>query len=283
MHLRPPHGRPRRAAVVTLLGAGVLLALGASCSSSDQPAVSSDASGPTSAPTSSTIVPADPETTVDVLFTGDSVMQQVAAAGIDALDVTGVHATFASTIAIAGQPETVVGWQTVMAVDPPDLVVVMVGTWERDAVRAGLQQGGWPEPYLEQVTPFVETLTAAGAEVVWLTYPPSEGEEASDVAALNEALTALPARFPGVQVVDAGSTVAGPSGERVRTVVDDDGVERVVREPSVHLCPDGVVRVATPMVAAVAEQLAVTPNPGWEQGAWREDPSLFTDLATCEG
>jgi hypothetical protein len=256
----------------------VLLASTVACTATDEP------SPPSS--TTTTGVPEEPsaegEPPVEVLFTGDSVMQQVAAAMIEAVDGPEAQASFASTIAIADQPETLVGWQTVMAVEPPDVVVVMVGTWERDAVRAGLQQGGWPEPYLAQVGPFLETLTGAGADVVWLTYPPGGSDEANDVAALNEALAALPDRFPGVTVIDAGSEVAGPSGERVRTVVGADGVEQAVREESVHLCPEGVVLMATPVVADLSERLGIALQPGWEQGAWRRDPALFTDPAACE-
>jgi hypothetical protein len=277
-----PGWRRRRARQAIAVGVLVGLAVAAACSASGddaEPSTPSTAADPAASaePPASNAEPA-----LEVLVTGDSVMQQVAAAVVDAVDGPEVQARFASTIAIADQPETVVGWETVMAVEPPDVVVVMVGTWERDAVRAGLAQGGWPAPYLDQVAPFVETLTAAGAEVVWLTYPPGDGDEASDIAALNEAVAALPDRFPGVAVVDAGAEVAGPSGERLRTLVGPDGVEQAVREESVHLCPDGVVLVAAPVVADLAERLGFTPRSGWEQGEWRDDPTLFTDPAACE-
>jgi hypothetical protein len=251
---------------------GLLLVL--ACSPDDQ---ATDADVTTStAPT--TTAPPEP---VRVVFTGDSVMDQVAAALTAALQGPLVETSFTATIAVADKPETVTGWQAALAVDPPDLVVVLVGTWEQDVVVAAQAEGAWPAPYLDRVTPFLDVLAAAGTDVLWLRYPPGAAEAAAPIAALNAAIAAMPDRFPGVSELDAGGAVAGPYGEHVRTVVDDDGVTRVVREPGVHLCPDGVVLVARRVVAELAARLDVEPNPAWEQAAWRSDPALFTDPLAC--
>lgn len=264
-------GLRRRRGHRGLLTLVVLVVLVAACRGGSDPAPASTTSAPpTTAPAPTAVV-----------LTGDSVMHQVASAIVDALGGTEAELTFASTIAVAGRAETVAGWQTVLAVDPPDLVVIMVGTWELDAVRAGRATGPWPQAYHDQVAPLLDALHQAGTEVVWSTYPPADGEQADDVVALNEAVLSLPDRFPDVTVVDAAATITGPGGSLVRTTTGVDGVERVVRDLGVHLCPDGVVHVARPLVDELAGRMGRAARPGWEGGAWRSDPALFTDPAAC--
>lgn len=271
-----PSRSPRRAplrvgiALVLLLAVVLVIAGGAALRSDGQP---KDA----------------PTRPAEVAFAGDSMMREVAAALIAATEGPDVHSSFVLSATLADDPAAIQGWSTRAATKPPDQVVVLIGTWERatPGVAASLQQPSWPTPYIEAVRPFTDAITGAGGEVLWLGYPPmywpDDPTGGVNVARLNQAYAAVGASVPGVTYLDAGAEVAGPDGSSVRSVVGEDGQEVVLRQLDQHLCPDGVVLVARPVVEELEQRLGITANSGWEQASWRHEPEHFQNPEQCPG
>jgi hypothetical protein len=227
-------------------------------------------------------------TTVDrgaprVLLAGDSIMRELSAGLVAALEGP-THASFVATPYLAGNTAALAEWTQRVRDDAPDVVVVLIGTWEGVTVAQGFREPDFAATYAEQVRPFVELLTDAGASILWLGYPPLElAAESEQLAAFNRAWATLPTHFPGLQYLGAGDAIA-PTGTFQLTVPLPDGGEALVRQTDGrHLCPDGVVLMARPVVAEVAARLGVEPVADWESAPWRADPTRFEHPELCPG
>lgn len=281
--------RAGRLAAVLL---AVLLAPGAACAAGDDAAPTAaeataageaGASGAAgSAPpttTTSTAPPGPPQ----VVLAGDSLMRELSAPLIAAL-AGPAEASYVAMPSVFETPTAVAEWEGRMASAPPDLVVVLVGTWEGILVQQRHLEPGFADVYAEGVRPFVDVVAGGGAEVLWLGYPALDtAEEAAQLAALDEVWSGLPGVFPGVSYLDAGEAVA-PAGEFLETVPLPGGGDLRVRQgDGRHLCPEGALLMAEPVVQAVADQLGLTPNPGWQEGGWRDDPAAYEHPELCGG
>lgn len=271
-----------------------LLATGAACGAGDdgEPATAEatgaggageagagGAAGPAPSTTASTAPPGPPQ----VVLAGDSLMRELSAPLIAAL-AGPAEPSYVAMPSVFETPTTVAEWEARMASTPPDLVVVLVGTWEGILVQQRHLEAGFADVYAEGVRPFVEAVVGGGAEVLWLGYPALDlADEAAQLAALDEVWSGLPGVFPGVAYFDAGEAVA-PGGEFLETVPLPGGGDLRVRQgDGRHLCPEGALLMAEPVVQAVAEQLDLTPNPGWQEGGWRDDPAVYEHPELCGG
>lgn len=212
-----------------------------------------------------------------LLLLGDSVMQEVAA-GVDAAFGPAVETTYVGTPTLGDDLHFAEEWERLRAEDPPELVVVMVGTWELLLVS---EQSEWEASYRRNLDPIVRAITE-DSELVWLIHPPLQ-DPASD-ARLDQ-LTAiwadLPHQYDGVSTLDAGRAVA-PDGEFHTLLTVADGRELLVRQlDGRHLCPEGVVLVAGAVIDEVGPLLGADPQPGWEDGAWRDDELVFPNPELC--
>jgi hypothetical protein len=237
---------------------------------------SSPAAAPSSGDTS-------PEATgPEVVFIGDSMMGELVPAISEAFEGT-VQTRYVVTTTIGDEPlET---WREMLAEHTPDVVVVLVGTWERMIDVDAHLEPGWPQSYTRRVEPFLDLMSDAGTEVLWLGYPPMAWEDGPEgtaqVAAMNDAYATLPALDPGVTYLDAGATLGGYLGESVRSYVDEQGEEVVLRVTDQHMCPAGVERMARPVIADLMQRLDVAPAAAWELGAWRHEPGNFQHPEEC--
>jgi hypothetical protein len=222
----------------------------------------------------------------EVVFAGDSVMGQVAAAATSAFDPTVVDASFVLTPTIAADARVLDVWRERVEEQAPDVLVVMVGIWETTIVGDRFVRPGWPSSYVEQLLPFLELMEEVGTGVVWLSYPPVDFPDnrpmTAQIEAMNRVYATLPEHSPAVEHLDAGAQVASAEGTSVPTLVGADGVERVVRLEDQHLCPEGARLIAEPVVELVGQQLGVEPSAGWQDGPWREG-ELFDQPASCQG
>lgn len=233
----------------------------------------------TEAPTTTTSVPPGgrqptPEDPLRVIFAGDSLMGNLAPAATAALNGGGsVDARFVLSPSVARDPTVQVLWQTQIEQFDPDVVVMLIGTWE-NAVEGGRPgDPGWREAYEPNVLdPFVQLLTSGGAQVIWIGMPAvSDPERTWDYVALNQVYADLPNRYPGqVDYVDGGAAVSSPEGGYIEVLnIPGVGELRLRRTDGTHLCPDGAVLIARPVLEIIQQDWNVPLLPAWENAEWR--------------
>lgn len=262
--------------VAAVVAAGSLLA---ACGTTD--GSTSATAGPTSteAPTTTTSLPPGgrqptPEDPLRVIFAGDSLMGNLAPATTAALNGGGAaEAQFILSPSVARDPTVQVLWQTQVEQFDPDVIVLLIGTWENAAEGGSPGDPGWREAYEPNVLdPFVQLLTSNGAHLIWIGMPAvSDPDRTWDYVALNQVYADLPNRYPGqVSFIDGGGAVSGPQGGYAEVVPIPGGGEiRLRRTDGTHLCPDGVVLIARPTLREIVADWNVPLLANWETAPWR--------------
>ncbi len=221
-----------------------------------------------------------------VMFVGDSVMGEVALSAGAALSAS-VGTTSVGHRLQVGVLGLGDGWRERWASDlaglRPDTVVVMVGPWDlNDATRPDgtvwrLGDPGFLDWYRAELHAWVDTLTASGSEVLWLSVPPvRDAVLAAQLQPIDAEFRLLAADRPDVEYLDTAILVGDPSG----AYLERDPASNVALRMTdgLHLCPEGAARIADAVVA----HLGVGPiDPAaWRDGAWRLDAERF-DPANC--
>jgi uncharacterized protein len=276
----PSRSLPRAAALLAVLALAAALA---ACGTTDGSSADGSETSTTEAPTTTTSLPPGgrqptPEDPLRVIFAGDSLMSNLAPAAVAALNGGGAaDARFVLNPSVARDPTVQVLWQAQIDEFDPDVIVMLIGTWENAA--EGRAEGGtpgdpgWRESYEPNVVdPFVQLLTSGGADVIWIGMPAVvDPEKTWDYVALNQVYADLPNRYPGqVQYVDGGAAVSAPEGGYVEVIPIPGGGEiRLRRTDGTHLCPDGVVLIARPTLRTIVHDWNVPLLANWETAPWR--------------
>ncbi|MBL8776154.1 MAG: hypothetical protein JNK12_09490 [Acidimicrobiales bacterium] len=261
-----------RAGMVCALALVVCLTTGA-CGSSGPEA------SPGARPTTTTAASDGAPPSVRVVLGGDSVMASLVPAVRAALgDQAQVDYLAAPTISTASDRAA---WEAGIEEHDPDLVVVLVGPWEVLQPGFAPTETGWPATYADEVLdPLVASLTAGGARVLWVEMHSSTKVATTlSFAVLGAQARALAEREEAVDVIDAGAFVDHPDGTLADVLRAADGAPERIRRldgTGVHLCPAGVVRLATPVLDWLTDHAdePVSLVPGWEGAAWRWPPEL---------
>jgi hypothetical protein len=215
-----------------------------------------------------------------ITLAGDSVMAGLAPALEAALEQSGAaEVEFVLTPSILRDATVRFTWEKELDEFDPDVIVMFVGTWELGEVtnRIGTSVGpgdpAWRAAYDKDILdPWVDLITAEGAEVIWLGAPAVEVPEVDSLFdALNDAYRALPDRWPSVAYLDSTDALAGSADEGFVPIATTPDGERVrVRQiDGLHLCPDGAVLLADAVLARIEADHAVREAPGWAEGSWR--------------
>lgn len=279
--------RVRRAAWA-LVPALVVLAAATACATDvEAPAVAQGtepASADTDAPTTTTTsVPPGgrqptPEDPLRVVLAGDSVMNGLAPAIATALNEGGdSQVQFDLAPSIARDTASRVLWQQQLDATSPDLVVMLIGTWERGDAAFEPGDPNWAPQYQQQVLdPFAEMVTDSGAQILWIGMPAVDSEsDTLQLVALNSQFRALADRDEDVDYLEGGDYLNGPDGGYTDLLPGADGtLERVRRLDGLHLCPEGSERLAVPVLEYAQQQWNVRIADGWETMPWREPPTL---------
>lgn len=272
-HRSGRRGRSRqRSAVLALAIAGVTLAIAA-------PGCSQDA-GPADAAPPTTLPPhRDPTAThpLRVVLAGDSVMLDNLEFGFVAALNEGGEALASQVwlLSLTRDVSSRLQLKRTMRAQDPDLLVVAQGVWELDAVEDDMHDPGWREHYEQDVVrPFVDRVTADGAEVLWIGIPAwNNPPGATDLATLQDVYREVAADDDRVAFLDAADYVDDPSGAFTYQLPGPDGTPEPVRNrDGLHLCPAGVVRVVAPALAWIQQQWRVTVAPGWRHAGWDHGP-----------
>ena len=235
--------------------------------------------GPDEAPTTTTSEP--PMAVERVTLAGDSVMAGLEPALSAALGAGEVESDFILTPSVLRDATVRFTWGQRLEEFGPDVIVMLVGTWEAGAAVSGVGQsaGGledpaWGESYVTDVLePWAELLTADGAQVVWVGAPVTADEGNNFVfAILNAAYRDLAERNDSVHYIESSTILSDddgqythastlPSGEYVRTRQTD----------GLHLCAQGAIDLAGAVLDEIGVFGELSVPPGWQDGDWRQD------------
>jgi len=213
-----------------------------------------------------------------VVMAGDSVMNGLAPAVATALNEGGEsEVVFELAPSIVRDAGSRVLWQRRLDEFAPDLVVMLIGTWEKRDPNFNPGDPAWAANYQEQVLdPFAAMITDAGARLLWIGMPavPTDSDTLQFVA-LNSQFEALADRDDAVDYVEGGEYLNGPDGGWTDVLARADGIpERVRRTDGLHLCPGGSERLATPVIQYAQEQWNVAVGGNWQNAPWRVPPTL---------
>jgi hypothetical protein len=273
------------------LGLALLLLLGAACGDTEQGGTSAagpDGAGPggevtddstpaEAEPTTTTLPPGGrvptPEDPLRVLLAGDSVMAGLAPAVTSALESGGAaDATFTLSPTLPHEDLDWAGWQARLAELQPEVVVVLVGVWERTEVSIAdpAWRSGWDAAVRD---PFAEMVDAAGARLLWVGMPAVPQVALSlEFAALNDAFQeqAAQATDGSVQYVDGPAAVAAPDGTHPAVIPRPGGrLARVRQVDGTHLCADGSTLMARAVLETLQGDWQVPVGETWTTDAWR--------------
>ena len=219
-----------------------------------------------------------PDDPLRVILAGDSVMADLAPAVIDALGRGGsVEAKFVLAPGVALDATSTVLWRQQLSTFDPEVIVVLVGTWETDGDLGPPGRLGWRARYDREVLdPFVELVTGEGAELIWVGMPAVRDATSTFLLAeLNAAYGGLADRHEQVTYVPGGEFVSAPDGGYAEFLEGPDGLERARRVDGLHLCPAGAIRLAEPVIDAIADRWNVPRADDWQTGDWRRPPALL--------
>lgn len=263
--------RGRRALRVGLAAlVAVSLAAGAACSGAEDGAPDGAASPATSEPVAR--VP-------EIVVGGDSVAASLVPALAAALgDRAHVDYLAAATISTASDR---LAWRSGVEGYDPDLVVVLTGPWEVLQPGFAPTEPDWPATYARSVLdPLADDLTAGGARVLWIEmHAATKASTTLSFSVLATQVRALADRRDDLDVLDSGEFVDLPGDLPADVLPGPDGAPQRIRRQDgtgVHLCPAGVVRLATPVLRWIAEEAALPDlgAEGWQEASWRWPPEL---------
>jgi hypothetical protein len=164
------------------------------------------------------------------------------------------------------------------------VIVMFVGLWELGQITHSSGEAleptepGWQETYEADVLdPWIEFITQADAEVLWVGTPAVDNDDLNpSFAALNLAWRTAADRWDPVTFVDAGPTLGLPEDGFTTFVRNEEGRRVRARQvDGLHLCADGAALLATDVLAVITELWAVPLAPLWQDGTWKEDERAY--------
>jgi len=139
----------------------------------------------------------------------------------------------------------------------PDLVIVMVGENDNQALRAPngavetqIGTGAWPPAYEQRVERFAKLATRSGAHVIWVGLPVERDEARwTFIQRQNTIYEIVADRLPNVAYLDTWELFGKPDGGYTAYYRDGDRVEVVRESDGVHFTATGY----TIMVEKIAQ------------------------------
>lgn len=164
---------------------------------------------------------------------------------------------------------------------------VEIAACETEGVRV------WFEFQLAEVR---EHLTATGAHLIWVTYPPMAHDPdpaaraalAENIAYVNEIAADFASAHADVTVVDGWAPLA-LDGEYASYLPERGAAWRQARQPDgVRICPHGAALVADAVAEALVPEWRGGLDQDWVEGAWRSDDVFYVpqrdigDVTLCD-
>lgn len=240
-------------------------------SSDAVPAGSVETTAPTTTTTSTTTAATESPT---VIVAGDSIIYDVSPALVEALDPETARVVPMVAPSMSAESSQVAILEAITA-ERPDVVVVMVGIWERvyrTPDGAELGDPGWDEAYATvALDPIAEAVAEIGGRLLILGPPHIRvPEDDAEITKLEEVWRDYADAHSDVAFVDADPWL---NDSAVFVELDEDGptTTRIRRIDGIHLCEEGARRIASGILDQLAPELegvATPPATGWETGAW---------------
>lgn len=271
-----------RAPLAALAVAGVLLA---GCGS-DDPDEAARATTTTTVveSTTTTTEPLPPggrrptaEDPLRVLMAGDSLMADVSLAISSTIQDGGAAvAKLVAAPSIARDEVTRTLWRRQLTEFDPEVIVVMIGVWEGMAEDAlsdrVLGSPQWEREYRRTaLLPYLDLLTSQGAKVIWIGMPPSPDlRRGLEWSSMNRAVRTLSNQRDDLIWVPGDEILANPDGSWADILPGPQGnPQRVRRIDTTHLCAEGAVRLARPVLQELQQQYEIPLAENWPNGNWR--------------
>jgi hypothetical protein len=247
---------------------------------------------PTTEPRSTTtadpeVAHPSPEDPLRVVLAGDSVMAGLVPTLEAALEGGGqTEVRFVLTPAILREPGVRYSWQKELEQFNPELIIMFVGIWELGQIRDRTGQTvdpteeGWRQAYDSEVLdPWLEFITQAGAQVIWVGTPAIDDDDTNvSFALLNDAWRTAADRWGPVTFVDAGNTLGRPEDGFFTYLRDENGSRVRARQvDGLHLCQAGAAALAGDVLAVVSELSGVPVADGWAEGDWQGDLAAYPE------
>jgi peptidoglycan/LPS O-acetylase OafA/YrhL len=238
---------------------------------------------------------------VRIWLFGDSVLNDASPGVTAAFDATGDAKVVANTTfpgwSFAHDPQWPSEWEQVIASDHPQVVMA---TWSWDDQLARSDPTGY-EAFLRRALDVVMT-PGDGVKLLVLLQFPETGPPASayngqpvadptvaweSQAALARSWNAVAARvvssWPGHAVFLTTSSLFDPDGRYLAWFKTPTGSWLRARKiDNVHFCPYGAATFGAYLVTAMTPVLHLGPeHPGWETGAWADDPRYDDPPGAC--
>ena len=212
-----------------------------------------------------------------VLLAGDSIMADVSLAIAATVQAGGrAVARFAEEPSIPRDEATRDRWRQRLARFDPEVIVVLIGVWEAMATGAPGQHPlgsvEWERAYRDRLLdPYVELMATRGAKIVWIGMPPVlDARRQRGFNAMNRAVRHSAEVSTELTYVPGDRILARPDGSWTAFLPGPQGnPQRVRRVDTTHLCADGAVRLARPVLRLIDRQWDVPFPPNWPSRGWR--------------
>jgi hypothetical protein len=185
---------------------------------------------------------------------------------------------FVLTPSILRDPAVRFTWRRQVEEFAPEVVIVLMGTWEAMIMEGedlpGAEEPGslaWVAHYKNEVLePWVDLLTADGARVIWVGMPPiSEGMSATRITELNAIVERLAGTRDDLTYVAPGS-LTGTGGDPIEAL-EINGVQQRIRQvDGLHLCPAGAELLASEVLDVLHIVAAFPLGEGWRDMPWED-------------
>jgi hypothetical protein len=221
------------------------------------------------APQDRTVFVPTPDRPVSLWVVGDSLTDTLGPALVNRSEATGVAAARFDIQYSSGltRPQ-ILDWPrrftSVLAADPADIVVFMVGANDAQPIETegrwvGLDDPAWAVEYRSRVREAIDTLTAWTATVVWVGQPvPRNADAARTMAMMNEIYRGEAAGRDDVLYVDAWAIFAGEDGGYEPYLRNGSGDRVLMRRPDgVHLTLAGGEHLAGVVLETLRQVWAI--------------------------
>ena len=153
----------------------------------------------------------------------------------------------------------------ILASNPYDVIVVMIGANDRQPIRVGdtrqaFGSESWVDAYESSIDALLDLLAKSGAKVIWVSQPPMKDPDYDEALKAISALQRERVEAHGMTFLDIRPTLLNPDGSFAETGKDDDGnTVRFRSRDGVSFFKAGNNRVGRAVLAAIEGDLDASP------------------------
>lgn len=153
----------------------------------------------------------------------------------------------------------------ILASNPYDVIVVMIGANDRQPIRVGdtrhaFGSEGWIKAYAANIDTLLDRLASSGAKVIWVSQPPMKDGEYDDALKAISALQRERVEARGMSYLDIRGDLLKPDGGFAETAPDEAGnTVRIRGRDGITFFKAGNNLVGRTVLAAIAGEREAAP------------------------